>query len=151
MQPMPETCILHQQELVTITEQPVQTTGESPVVVHLSERRRRTIIEQCSPHTQLVRPSHISTVVDADITYEWNQNKPSINDFLLSPSEKATRNKLLKDLHLAMLVKLCHLSENSSTLQLPSLPSLIHCLQKQAFESVFEYRLFRYSERKGRL
>lgn len=68
-------------------------------------------------------------------TYDYSTNTPSMNNFLLTTGEKATRKKLEEDIHLAMLLKHFYPSHNSGTFHLPSLTSLIHCLKNQACEA----------------
>ena len=76
----------------------------------------------------MVRPSQIgqtgSPTNHSDITYECNQNKPRIENFILTPSEKVAKEKLLVDLHLAVLLKHLNQSQGDSfPIYLPLQPS----------------------------
>jgi hypothetical protein len=83
----------------------------------------------------MVRPSQIgrtgSVINYNDITYECNENKPKIENFIPTPREKGVKEQLLVDLHLALLLRY-HCGSGS---HLPSITNLIHCLRKQAHES----------------
>ncbi len=74
MQPMPETCLLGPQETVTISPQPDQA---SPIPVHRSKRRRRTVKEPGSLHGNVTQ-SQMN--MNCDITYEYNTQKPTNNN-----------------------------------------------------------------------
>ncbi len=73
MQPMPETCLLGPQETVTISPQPDQA---SPIPVHRSKRRRRTVKEG-SLHGNVTQ-SQMN--MNCDTTYEYNTQKPTNNN-----------------------------------------------------------------------
>ena len=58
IQPLPKSEELSLQELVITTCACDQDRFQSPIPVQRQKRRRRTIIEACSPHTQMVVPRH---------------------------------------------------------------------------------------------
>ena len=104
------------------------STNRCPELLQCFKRRRRTLTEKVSPHTQTANIP--GQVLVENVSYELNNSKPQITDFLLSESEKDTQFQLKLDIHLAMLLKYFN-----TEIQLPAMPSLLHCVRKQSVES----------------
>lgn len=105
-------------------------TVNSPVVLQRRKRRRHTLTEP-SPHTYVVTPLQYQ-VSDENISYKYNDIKPNMTHFLLSENEK---NYLKLDIHLAILMKLFQRLRHNSTIHLPAITHLVHCLRKRSAES----------------
>ena len=58
IQPLPNSEQLSPQEIVVTTRTCDQNQSQSPIPVQCHKRRRRTLMEACSPHTQMVVPRH---------------------------------------------------------------------------------------------
>lgn len=133
MQPFPISGKLKDGELALTTDFAQLGLNDSPVPVQ-KFKRRRTLTEHPSPHTVVVRPSDINISGVDSITYDLNGRKTTISDFHLTPVETGVITKL-KEVFLAMLLKHFNLGFTNDSLNLPSIPPLVHCLQKQAFET----------------
>lgn len=136
MQPLPLTGALSDDEVAstsTCTQIAHLDLNDSPIAVQRM-KRRRTLTEQCSPHNAMVSTTDITPSNGGDISYFCSSRVPTINDFHLTQAETSVLKLLQEDIFLAMLLKYFN-SGLERTLDLPALPSLIHCLKKQSFES----------------
>ena len=107
-----------------------------PIATEKQKRRRRTLTEQCPPHTTMIDPSvlqHTQTsnpelfdVVDPP-DYITTVRTLSLTDFNLNAIEQSTLDTPQTDLFHSIL--LC--TYNSSH-TFPALPSLINCMRKKS-------------------
>ena len=119
MQPLPVTGTLSQDEIVAVHTD-CSHSSTSPMILQRHKRRRRTLTEQPSPHTTVV-PTTQPPAVPENVTYEHSTTRPTINDFLLTQSEKTS---FQLDIHQAMLLK-----------YFTSSPRYYHCTRKQSQEA----------------
>ena len=127
MQPLPASGTLNADELVNAV---AHSTNRCPELLQCFKRRRRTLTEKVSPHTQTANIPR--QVLVENVSYELNNSKPQITDFLLSESDKDTQFQLKLDIHLAVLLKYFN---TDNKIQLPAMASLLHCVRKQSVES----------------
>ena len=139
IQPQPKSDELTQQEIV-VSSQSQPDDSQSPIPVQRLKRRRRTLAEACSPHTQMVTPRHEST----EDTYKAICNELdiqelsctflSLNNFLPTETELTHFNQLKVDIHKSMLLKYFRQSDDDQIFHLSTIPVLVNGVRKQVSE-----------------
>ena len=139
IQPQPKSDELTQQEIV-VSSQSQPDDSQSPIPVQRLKRRRRTLAEACSPHTQMVTPRHESTedtykaiCNELDIQ-ELSCTSLSLNNFLPTETELTHFNQLKVDIHKSMLLKYFRQSDDDQIFHLPTIPVLVNGVRKQVSE-----------------
>ena len=142
-QPMPQSCSLNSEVLVSRRESQVRKhhapspgPAASPVPVARAKRRRGTLTEQASPHTQLVVPVPQLVSIQPDTEQADLQDYPgstlSIEQFKVTATEQARLETLKQDLFHCVLLKYGETKRACSIL--PGLSSLLNCVRQQTAE-----------------
>ena len=148
IQPLPKTANLTQEEMVNSSVETTPTDissdhTQSPIPVQRFKRRRRTLTEMCSPHTQMVFPTHEHTedrygAIMNEIQMNQLRCSPlTLSHFVQNSTENACMSQLKEDIHRAMLLKLFRNRNGTSitSVHMPTLPILIHGVRKQTSDS----------------
>ncbi len=143
-QPMPKSCSLSSEDLVSrresqIGKHPASSPIASPLPLARAKRRRRTLTKQASPHTQMVVPVPQLVSIQPATEQTDLQDYPnsqgstlSVEQFKVTATEEARLDILKQDLFHCVLLKYGETKRSCSIL--PGLPSLLNCIRQQTAE-----------------
>lgn len=139
VQPLPLSGTLSQSEKLQPTSRKHAATT-SPALVEKHKRRRRTISEQTSPHTQVAAiPTGIlscdtDNLKDIDASdYTSSSSGLALSSFHTSQKEQTSLSSLHNGIFRCILLKEVQSSQEKVTL--PGIPSLLNCVQQLTDES----------------
>ncbi len=99
-----------------------------------NKRRRRTLTECSSPHTQVTMPSQPLDEISFDkVQYPVKTSKLTLNDIHVSTVEEHCAKAFRNSLFYSILLKKHEADTNSS--KLPGLQSLLSCVQMRLTET----------------
>ena len=134
VQPLPVSGTLSQEVLTghDTRKRPSSTHVASPMPVEKQKQRRRTLPEQPSPHSQMLQPSLKDRPISLVGEYQTQVlTQMTIHNYRLHAVEKSSLDSLQRDIHKVLLLK--HV-RSSNTDHLPGIPTLLNCVQQQAFD-----------------